>query len=571
MKNLTYLLGALTLATASAAAQAVLVPSAAQGPFAGTSGNYFTAAGINRFQMIYDTSNMTTQGINLPISITNVQFLYGGATGTTAAITTFPSVSVYLQQSAVDWAAQSTTFASNRTVAFPTTPNFAGPVTTQAGTYYVDIPLTIPFAFDPTAGTDLLIEVEVNGAPAPALTAGIVQACTYSTTPPANSCNVKRSVGSIVNTVGANSAFVPIVNLLYGPVAGAASIQSLGQGCIARYASMYEFFASPANFDLQNSALTYIPTSGGYVVVRSGAWLPIGSVQATPTVLALGDDTTVNYPFTTGSFPGWTGVEVCSNGYIAAATGNTLVAAPNVNTFLADANAGFYCQLDLDPQAPGTGAGTIQVEESAGVTTVTWNGVTNWNNPNAPGAAPCDIQYQLYPTGIVTVAFGPNFTTFAPNGGVLVGYSPGGANTNPGSVDISAFGPNGVFLEPADVLPMSLAAGNRPVFGTNWTLNLSNIDPTSAIGIDIFGVTDPGINDLFFLGMPGCGLRANLDATSAWFVSGPTHSYTFAVPSGQPALQGFNLYTTSATLQAIPQNAFGAMTSNGIVGTLGSI
>jgi len=566
MKNLSILFGAVALAAASAAAQTVLVPSSTQGPFAGTSGNYFTAAGINRFQMIYDTSNLTSQGISAPINITNVQFLYGG--GTTATnIVTFPSVTVYLQQSAVDWASQSTTYAANRTVAFPTAPNYSGAITTQAGTYYVDIPLTTPFAYDPTAGVDLLIEVELNGAPTPAL--GNTQACTYSATPPANSCNVKRSVGSLTATVGANSAFVPIVNLAYGPVPGAASAQAIGQGCISRYASMYEFFASPANFDLQNSAITYIPSGGGYVAVASGSWLPIGSVQATPTVLALGDDTTINYPFTVGSFPGWTGIEVCSNGYVAKATGNTLTAAPNVNTFLSAPQDAFYCQLDLDPQAPGLGAGTIQVEESAGVTTITWNGVTNWNS--GTGAAPCDIQFQLYPSGQVTLVFGANFTTFQPNGGVLVGYSPGGASLDPGSRDLSTLGANSAFLEPADVFPMTLAASNRPVFGTNWTLDVSNIDATSAIGIDIFGVSDPGLNDLFFLGLPGCGLRAALDSTSAWFVTGSTHSYSIAIPAGQPALQGFSLYSTSATLQAIPQNAFGGMTANGVVGTLGSI
>ena len=565
MNKLTLLASAIALTTATAMAQSVLVPSAALGPFAGTSGNYFTAGGINRFQMVYDTANFTSQGVIAPVSITSVQFLYGG--GTTATnIVTFPSVSVYLQPAAVDFAVQSTTYSANRTIDPLPTANYAGPVTTQAGTYYVDIPLTTPISFDPSAGVDLLIEVEVNGAPSPAL--GNTQACTYSAAPPANSCNVKRSVGSLTALTGANSAFVPIVNLVYTPAPNAASYASLGAGCIAKYASLYELFAAPANFDLQNSALTFLSASGGYVAVRSGSWIPVGSIQAVPTVLSLGDDATVNYPFTVGSFPGWTGIEVCSNGYVAPAIGNTLTAAPNVNTFLNSPNPAFGCQLDLDPQAPGLGAGTIQVEESAGVTTVTWNGVTNWNS--GTGAAPCDIQIQLYPSGDVTLAFGANFTTFNPNGGVLVGYSPGGPSRDPGNRDISAL-TAGVFLEPADVLPMELAATNRPVFGTNWNLTTSNIDATSVLGVDVFGVTDPGINDLFFLGAPGCGLRASLDVVNAWFVTGPTHSYSFSVPAGQPALQGFNLYTTTATLQVPGQNAFGWMTSNGIQGTLGSI
>jgi hypothetical protein len=93
MRSFSTLLGAITLTSVSAIAQAVLVPSTALGPFAGTSGNYFTAVGINRFQMIYDTSNLTSQGVLAPINITNVQFLYGGGT-TPTIIMTYQSVTV---------------------------------------------------------------------------------------------------------------------------------------------------------------------------------------------------------------------------------------------------------------------------------------------------------------------------------------------------------------------------------------------------------------------------------------------------------------------------------------------
>ena len=109
------------------------------------------------------------------------------------------------------------------------------------------------------------------------------------------------------------------------------------------------------------------------------------------------------------------------------------------------------------------------------------------------------------------------------------------------------------------------------MFGNNWNLVVSNIEPSSVIGLDIFGVSDPGVDNLFFIGMPGCGLRSSIDVTSAYIVTGSTHNYSFPVPSGQPSLQGFNLYTTSATLQAIPQNPFGWMTANGMKGTLGPI
>lgn len=45
--------------------------------------------------MVYDSSNFATQNVFAPISLTRVQFLYGGG-ATPANIVTFPSVSVYL-------------------------------------------------------------------------------------------------------------------------------------------------------------------------------------------------------------------------------------------------------------------------------------------------------------------------------------------------------------------------------------------------------------------------------------------------------------------------------------------
>ena len=214
MSKLTLLAAATALSVLSATAQNITIPAPALGPFAGSSGNYFTPGGVNRFQMVFDASNFTSQNLFAPISITRVQFLYGGG-ATPTNIVTFPSVTVYLQPSAVDFAVQSTTFALNRTIDPLPAPNFAGPVTTIVGSYYVDIPLTTPFSFDPSAGVDLLLEIEVNGAPTPAL--GNSQATTFTATPPGNACNVMRSVGSITNPVGANSAWVPIVQFDYVP------------------------------------------------------------------------------------------------------------------------------------------------------------------------------------------------------------------------------------------------------------------------------------------------------------------------------------------------------------------
>jgi hypothetical protein len=120
------------------------------------------------------------------------------------------------------------------------------------------------------------------------------------------------------------------------------------------------------------------------------------------------------------------------------------------------------------------------------------------------------------------------------------------------------------------VLPLTLAASSRPKTGTNWDLSVSNVPAAGVIGIDVFGVTDPGINDLFFLGAPGCGLRASLDVTNAWFVAGATHTYSLSIPNNL-ALLNFNLFTTSAVLPVPAPNALGVITANGVNGMVGDL
>ncbi len=65
------------------------------------------------------------------------------------------------------------------------------------------------------------------------------------------------------------------------------------------------------------------------------------------------------------------------------------------------------------------------------------------------------------------------------------------------------------------------------------------------------------------------GLRASLDVTSAWLVTGATHAYSLPIPSN-PALLNLNLFTTSAVFQFPPVNPLGAITANGLQGKIGS-
>jgi hypothetical protein len=152
--------------------------------------------------------------------------------------------------------------------------------------------------------------------------------------------------------------------------------------------------------------------------------------------------------------------------------------------------------------------------------------------------------------------------------GFLTGYSEAGASADPGSMDISVALPATYTAAVFHVLPLALSAASRPITGTSWNLNVSSIPATGLLGVEILGLSDPGINDLFFIGMPGCGLRANLDVLNAFLVAGATHAWSFNVPNNV-ALLNLHVYATSAVAQVPPVNAFGFITSNGIDGLIG--
>ena len=46
-----------------------------------------------------------------------------------------------------------------------------------------------------------------------------------------------------------------------------ATNTTLGAGCVASFASVYENFATAAGFDLANTAITMLPTGSGYIVL----------------------------------------------------------------------------------------------------------------------------------------------------------------------------------------------------------------------------------------------------------------------------------------------------------------
>ena len=358
-----------------------------------------------------------------------------------------------------------------------------------------------------------------------------------------------------------------------------ATNTTTGAGCVASFNSFYESFATatPAAAALSGNTLQLIPTSTGY----QGVWLP-GTATAffvTPVAgvpLATADDGVVTYAITTGSFPTAQGPQtsllVSGNGIVA--WGGAALDYPGTNSytptaagFLNSTLGGLYAWHDYN--VAEAGSGQILAEEVAGVLYITFNGVESYSTPAAVN--PSTLQFQLdLASGVVRMVFVSidSDATSAFGSGHLIGVSSPGTSANPGSIALATASAAQLLTQNPEVLPLALAATSRPVIGTNWNLTTSNVPATGLIGVDVFGIADPGINDLFFLGAPGCGLRASLDATSAWFVAGATHTYSLAIPNS-PSLVNLNLYTTSAVFQVPPVNAFGAITSNGIQGKVG--
>lgn len=383
---------------------------------------------------------------------------------------------------------------------------------------------------------------------------------------------------------GVNSDYIGVDDVSFTPAGGGfvqATNTTLGQGCIRSFNSFYQQFAdaAAASTALQGNTLQLIPTAGGY----QGIWLPgtaaalfVPPVAGTP--LATGDDSVVTYALTSGSFPTAQGPQtsLLVSGNAIIAWGGPVIDYPGTNSYTPTANGflnsvlgGIYAWHDYN--SAEVGSGQILAEEVAGVLYLTWNGVENYSNPAA--ANPSTLQFQLeLGSGIVRIVFltidGNSTSGFG--SGHLIGVTAPGASQNPGSIALATASAGQLLTTSPESLPLTLSATSRPITGTTWNLSISNIPATGVLGVDVFGLSDPGINDLVFLGAPGCGLRASLDVTNGWLVSGATRTYSLPIPSN-PALLNLNLHTTTAVFQAPPVNALGAITSNGIRGVVGNL
>lgn len=573
---------AAALVAGSLCAQTVVIPSnfGQTGTFSvpgGTTQNFFTVAGVNRFQAVYDSTNFTSEHVGQPITITGLEFRMGNAIASPA--TTYPSVEIYLQNSAVDFNAVTTTFTNQRSIAFPTTPNFSGPVTqtaaagTSPNSYVMNIPLTIPFSYSPEAGVDLLVEVVINGAPTPAvLVANTSFASSFAF--PTHRARANRSPGSIVAATGTLSAFAPVIRFAYTSAPNSAKEEPYGVGCGVTARSYYEQFPGSAN-DLGGKTVSMAQNlAGGYDVTTT-----VGATMVTPTgvALTLGDDVvsaSIPLPFTF-DYPGGstTAIRVDSNGSILlnAAGGGSSIGGSGAVLLASTSHrlaASMQDLLPTDALDPNSAGNVFAEADPANPTTkfiISWIGV-----PCFGAGQPSNFQIVLNDNGTADTAqfvyqnLRNNSTS---NSGIAItGFSLGSGAVDGGSKDLTA----GTVSSSIDRGRLTISSSGRPVINTAINITTSNI-PASGVSLLFFSATQIPLGfDLSGIGMTGgCNAYITLPEFLSFLNLGtPTFVTNIPVPN-DPLLVGAIAYAQAGALDPL-FNAFGAVSSNGLLLEIGN-
>jgi len=566
MRSLYLSLAAVVVASTSALAQVHVIPNGLAAT-AGNSSNAFpwgtsasTFPGL-RHMSVYDSSNFTAASIPGPLLISRLRWRANDSTSTWTG-GTFTTGTVRLSTAAVDWAAVTTNFAGNHGPDLITA--YTGPVVYLPGTglgvgvpgpYVVDITLTTPFFYDPAVG-DLVIDCDYPGGTN--FVGGTLSSMDVQTTNSNASRIYASSLYPAANGMDLNHGVVVEVTYTVSP--GAATGRPYGTGCYDIPRSFYELFPTAAAFDLANSSLTMVFNGSDRYQVVAGTSSYVAPTAAA-TIVANGDDletvvtlgSSLNTP--SGST---TGLAVCSNGFVSAATGNGTGFAPAVGGFLGFPRTVWALAWhDFNPAA--TNSGKVKFEEIGNISYVTWEGVYDFGGTTAANASTMQLQFDRS-NGNVHMIWG-TMSTIGGNG-FLVGFkAAGGPALDPGNRDISATLAAG-FVAGIDTRALHLTGFPRPVLGRTVTLTSTNIPAGAAIGATVLSFTkhDPGI-DLTSLGMPGCQQYVNLDSTQLFFPSGGTGSTTLFIPNN-PIYTGMHVYAQSAAF-APGVNPLGVLSSNG--------
>jgi PKD repeat protein len=167
MQHLKHLVASVLCAGGLFAQSTLVVPSVA----ANTDGNSSTSwpfdVAAMRIQYIYDASHFTSAGITYPIRISQIRYRANSSTATSWTGSA-GTLQMDLSTAPIDFSAITNTFASNHGADQANV--FNGPFTLAAGSttvgtpgpFYVTVPFTQPFLYDPAAG-DLTIDTTHSG------------------------------------------------------------------------------------------------------------------------------------------------------------------------------------------------------------------------------------------------------------------------------------------------------------------------------------------------------------------------------------------------------------------------
>jgi hypothetical protein len=500
-----------------------------------------------RLMCVYDASNFTSQNVPGPILINrlrwrpdnNAPVVTGG---------TFATADVRLSTAPIDYTGITTNFATNHGPDLTTV--YSGPVvhTPTPGSaawtvtsWCVDIQLTTPFLYDPTAG-DLVIDCDY---PTGSFGGGTVGQMDVQST----GSNAGR-IWASANYPNANGTALNhgvVVDVGYTPPSGWGYALPIGRGCGAEYRSFYENMTA---FDLSNTSLQMNFVGGNYVAVAGTT--PVATQSTAPTPFF--DDEVRSFalgwslPYPGGST---TTISVSSNGFVHLGTNtNTGCCLFNPLTFF---NGGSPCLAakwaNLNPAAGGTVQFTNDVVN--GVAYVTFTNVAETNS-----AGTNTFQYVFQQNGTLEVRWG----SCAPTAGAA-GFTTGVQASTPPQIDLS--NTPVIVTGSVDRAAVTHAASARPVLGTAIGLDTTSLPAGAPLGATLLGLAElsPPL-DLSGLGMTNCSQYGTIDASQVWVAVGGTGSTAFGLPAN-PAFAGLVLISQAAVL-APGLNPTGALTSNGL-------
>lgn len=401
------------------------------------------------------------------------------------------------------------------------------------------------------ASTSLALSMTVATAPHP---------FSYS------ACGLTLQGGSATNFPWAGSVFIPRLpnTTLYYSVAGDCSgVETIGTGCYGRFASAYQ--ESTLDVFAQGntmSGIDFFNTSAGYLILPAVQSAPsIGSLD--PFVLpipSVGDD--IILPV------GTLGLTMCTNGWLATGPGNSNAWVPTPALLLDQPSEQFSFWSDFQPNA----GGSIYYEESGTRALLTFDDVFAWGTTD-----PNTFQFDYdSATGDCSLYFGSLSSSVSHP--ILIGYSPGGPNLDPGSVDIAAeLSANGaIVMTNSDTLPLRLDPVGNPIqlaAASDWDLTTSDFEAGALLHVGMLGVANPGL-PLDVIGLPSaCTLYASPNVILPPVVITGQSSHTWTALTLPPVTQpfaGFELYAQAFTLDTSLQFD-AARASNGVKGLVGSL